>query len=357
MIAFRYIAYHYAKSFAVILLALVAFLVGFDYIDHASELNSSANLTLIYLVYKSFYAIDMLLPLSLVFALITTKVFLINSNALVSFYSLGYSRLDILKPFLVVSSLIVMLFISLHAWPSFSRAYEFSKNIRQHSQYLSPTRDLFFTYKDKYVYFSKMIPLEKRAEGIRVFSVKENALKEVLVASNASYRDGYWVIKSADIIKKPNNISFTSGGIEVQNTKDLKILQGFKPKMLDQVYDGKVNFTIMNAIDAIILLEKQNVDTSSIRAALYKIFIYPFFVPCLIVIIFFFVPISSRSLNISLFSFGAIFSTLLVWGILFTLIELSNHKTIPSEVGIILPVVLLFTIASVKWYQNKKVSS
>ena len=52
--------------------------------------------------------------------------------------------------------------------------------------------------------------------------------------------------------------------------------------MLDQVYEGKVNFTIMNAIDAIDLLEEQNINTSSIRAALYKIFIYPFFVPCLV---------------------------------------------------------------------------
>ena len=354
MISFRYIAYHYTKYFIIIMISLMMFLVGFDYIDHASELSDSANLTVIYLVYKSFYAIDMLLPLALVFAMISTKVFLINSNALVSFYSLGYSRLDILKPFLIVSTLIIMLFISFHAHPSFSRAYEYSKNIRKNAQYLSPTRDLFFTYKDKYIYFSKMIPLEERAEGIRIFNIENSSLTEVLVAKSASYKNGYWVIKQADIITKPKEISFTSGGIELKELKDIKTLKGFRPKMLDQVYDGKVNFTIMNAIDAILLLEKQNVDTSSIRAALYKIFIYPFFVPFLVVIIFFFVPISSRSLNVSLFSFKAILITLMVWGILFMLIELSNNKTLPSEVGVILPIFILALIAFRQWLVNKK---
>ncbi len=349
MLAFRYIAFSYIRYFLIILIALIAFLVGFDYIEHASDLSDSANLILIYLVYKAFFAIDMLLPLSLVFAMISTKIHLIRSNALVSFFSLGYTRIDILRPFLVVSTSIIIIFILLHSLPSFSRADEFSKNIRKHSQYLSPTRDLFFTYKNQYIYFSKMLPLQEKAEDIRVFTVKKNSLKEVLMASSATYRDGYWLIKNADIITKPKEINFDSLGITVTQSNDLKILKGFRPKMLDQVYEGKVNFTIMNAIDAIILLEEQNVNTASIRAALYKIFIYPFFVPFLVVIIFFFVPISVRFVNISLFSFGAILSTLIVWGVLFMLIEFSNNKTIPSEVGIILPIVVLFLIALRQW--------
>jgi len=345
MLAFKYVSIIYLKYFTIILSALVVFMVGFDYIDHASSLSSSANLVLIYIVFKAFFAIDMLLPLSLVFAMISAKVELIRSNALVSFYSLGYTRLDILKPFLVVSTLITLLFISLHSLSSFSRASEFASNIRKDAQYLSPTRDLFFTYKDKYVYFEKMIPLQERAEGVRIFSVKNNSLQDVLVASSAIYKDGYWVIKDANLITKPLKMDFNTLGIKVTHENNLKILKGFRPKMLDQVYEGKVNFTIKNAFDALILLEEQNINTSSIRAALYKIFIYPFYVPFLVVIIFFFVPMSVRFANLSLFSFGAIMVTLMVWGTLFMLIEFSNHKTIRSEIGIILPVVMLFLTA------------
>jgi lipopolysaccharide export system permease protein len=349
VLAFKYIALHYLKYFFIILAALVLFMVGFDYMTYAHKLSSSANLLLIYLVYKAFFAIDMLLPLALIFSMISTKIFLIRSNALVSFFSLGYSRVDILKPFVVVSSLIIMLFISLHSWSSFARANEFSNNIRKNAQYLSPTRDLFFTYKGRYVYFSKLLPLQEKAENIRVFSVKENSLKSVLVAKEASYRDGFWFIKKADIITKPDDLSFNSKGMRVTKSKDLEILGGFRPKILDQVYEGKVNFTIGDAFDAITLLESQNINTSSIKGALYKIFIYPFFVPCLIVIIFFFVPVSVRFLNVSLFSFGAILATLLVWGVLFMLIELSNNKTIPSEVGVVAPIIILFLIAIRQW--------
>ncbi|MEA3370646.1 MAG: LptF/LptG family permease [Campylobacterota bacterium] len=357
MLAFKYISLHYIKYFMVILIALVMFMVGFDYMENAEKLSKSANLLLIYLVYKSFFAIETLLPLALVFAMISTKIFLIRSNALVSFYSLGYSRVDILRPFVVVSSSIIVLFIALHAHPSFSRADEFSKNIRTNAQYLSPTRDLFFTYKGQYVYFSKMLPLVEKAEGIRVFGVKNGSLKEVLVAKEATYRDDYWHIKEADIIIKPDDLSFKSLGIRVKESQELNILQGFRPKMLDQVYEGKVNFTITDAIDAMILLEGQNINTNSIKGALYKIFIYPFFVPCLIVIIFFFVPISVRFLNVSLFSFAAILSSLLIWGVLFMLIELANNKTISSEVGVIAPIIILFLIAFRQWRKYRLVRS
>ena len=331
------------------MLALVVFLVGFDYMENAQKLSKSANLVLIYLVYKSFFAIDMLLPLALIFSMISTKIYLIRSNALVSLYSLGYSRVDVLRPFVVVSSIIIVIFILLHSLSSFSRADEFSNNIRKNAEYLSPTRNLFFTYKDKYVYFSKMLPLQERAEDIRVFSIKNNSLQEVLVASSATYIDEYWSIKEADIISKPDDMTLDSLGIKVTHENDLKILHGFRPKMLDQVYEGKVNFTIKDAIDALVLLKDQNINTSSIKGALYKIFIYPLFVPCLVVIIFFFVPISVRFLNVSLFSFGAILATLLIWGILFMLIELSNNKTISSEVGVLAPVVVLFLIALRQW--------
>ena len=355
MLAFKYIAYHYLKYFAIILGALVLFMVGFDYMGNMDSLPKSANLLVIYLVYKSFFAIDMILPMALVFAMISTKIFLIRSNALVSFFSLGYSRVDVLKPFIVVSSIIIVLFIGLHASSSFAHANEYSNNIRQNSQYLSSTRDLFFTYKGQFVYFSKMIPLQQRAEGIRLFSVKNGSLKEVLIAKGAIYRDNSWYIKRADIITKPDNLKSVSKGIEVVAKNSLKILHGFRPKILDQVYEGRVDFTIGDAVDAILILDEQNINTSSIKGALYKIFIYPFFAPLLIVIIFFFVPISVRFLNVSLFSFGAILSTLLTWAVLFVLTKLSDTKTIPSEVGVIVPIIILLLIAirQYKYYGDK----
>ncbi|MEA3372976.1 MAG: LptF/LptG family permease [Campylobacterota bacterium] len=349
MLSYRYIAFHYLKFFIVIMSALILFVVGIDYMENSDSLPDSANLKILYMIYVGFMASDMLLPLSLVFAMISTKIFLIRSNALVAFYSLGYSKTDILKPFVLVSSVIILLFIMLHGTDKYAKAREYSKNIRDKAQYMRPSSDLFFTFSDQYVYFGRLFPLQKRAQDVRIFKVKDNALQEVIVAESATYRDGYWHIDKARSIKKPERLGFNGEGITIMEHNDLKMLKDFKPKILDQVYEGKVNFTIGDAFDAIDLLSEQKVNIDNIKSALYKIFIYPLFVPFLVVIIFFFVPISPRFLNLSLFSFGAILSTLLVWGVMFMLIKLANNRTIPSEVGIILPVFILFLGALYQW--------
>lgn len=348
MLAFKYISFHYLKYFFIIMTALIMFLVGFDYLQNVNDLPKSANILLIYLVYRVFFAIDMLLPLALVFAMISTKIHLIRSNAMVSFYSLGYSRIDVLKPFIAVSTIIVLLFITAHS-TNFARADEFANNIRKTQQYLNPTKDLFFTYEDKYIYFAELSPLQKKATDVRVFSIENRNLIEMISAKEAFYRDNEWHLVDAHIMKKPKNVDSINSGIEILHVSDLGMLHDFKPKILDQVYEGKVNFTIGDAVDALYLFKDQKVNISQIKSSLYKIFVYPFFVPALIVIIFFFVPTSSRFLNVSLFSFVAILSTLVVWGIIFMMIEYANNKTVSSEVGIILPVFILFLVSILQY--------
>ena len=353
MLVFSYIALHYLKYFAVILFALTLFSVGFDYMGVASKLPDSANLVVMYIVYKVFYSIDMLLPLTLIFAMIATKVSFIRNNTLVAFYALGYSKVDILKPFVAVSTIIIILFVALHS-TSFARANEFAKNIKSNDSLSYTTHDLFFTYNNQYVYFGELFPLQERAEDIRIFTIENGQLAQVVTASSAHYQSGYWYVKEAHIVTKPMVLDFNSSeGITIEADATLKLLKDFRPKILDQVYEGKVDFTISDAMDAIILLQSENLSIDKIKSALYKIFVYPFFVPALIVVIFFLVPISNRFMSISLFTFGAILATLMIWVVLFSLIELSNNKVIPSEVGIILPILLLWVGALIIWQKNR----
>ena len=349
MLAFRYIAFHYIKYFIIILAALSIFMVGFDYMQNGGSLPSSANLVMIYLVYKAFYAIDMLLPLALVFGMIATKVLLIRSNALVAFYSIGYTQNDVLKPFVLVSIMVISIYVALHATSAFARANEYASNIAKSSSYLRPSSNLFFTYENKYIFFGKLFPLQQRASDVRVFEIEESNLKELVVAKSAYYQDNYWHVPKAHVMHKPEQISFDGKGISIEERETMSILKGFKPKILDQVHEGKVNYTIIDAVDALFLLTDQNINIDRIKSALYKTFLNPLFVPSLIIIIFFFVPISQRFLNITLFSFGAILATLLTWSVLFILSELSFNKAIASEVGIVLPVLVLFIMAIWQW--------
>ncbi len=344
MLAFTTLSSLYLRYFSIILIALSSFMVGFDLMDNAAELPSSANLVLIYIMYKYFYAVDMMLPISLAFAMIASLVDLVRSNALVAYFSIGYSKVRILAPFLTMTTLLISVYIGLHA-TNFARANEFADNLRDTSEFIRPTSNLFFMHEGNYIYFGNLYPLSMRAEDIRIFSFEEGHLKETLSASEAVYGDGYWNIQSAHLIRPPKGFDLKASGIVVEDRTHLKVLRDFKPKILDQVYEGKVNFTIIDGFEALTLLKNQNVDVAKIMSGMYRMFITPWFAPLLMVIFFTYTPVSSRFLNLSLFSFGAILVTLMVWGILFMLGELANNKTLPPEVGVIVPIVLLFGVA------------
>jgi len=352
VLAFKTISFLYLKYISIIMMALVLFFVGFDVMDNLSGLPDSANLKLLYALFRSYYAIDILFPISLVFAMIATKISLIRSNSLVAYYSLGYSKADVLRPFTLLSTLLIIVYILLHMYAPFAKGQEYSDNIYSKKVNGGPTQNLFFTYEDYYVYFKELHPLQESAKEVRIFRIEKNDLREVIVAKNAVYQNDYWVVKDAKKLTKPLNIGLESEGIHISEKEDLKLLKDFRPDILDQVYEGSVNYTIFDAFDAMKLLDEQNVNTDKIRSVLYKIIVYPFFVPFVVIIIFFFVPISPRFLNVTLFSFGALLSSLLIWGIFYTLIQLSNAQTLSGEMGIVLPVVLLGFSSLYVWYKK-----
>jgi len=354
VLAFKNISLLYLKYVSIIVVALVLFFVGFDVMDNMNGLPDSANLKLLYALYRSYYALDILFPISLIFAMIAAKIALIRSNALVAYYSLGYSKADVLRPFTLISTLLIVIFILLHMYAPFAKGSEYSNNIYANKIDGAPTQNLFFTYEDYYVYFKELNPLQRSAKDIRVFKIKENDLSEVIVAKKAMYQDDYWVVKDAKTMLKPAQVGLKSEGIVISDKQDLKLLKDFRPDILDQVYEGSSTYTILDAFEAMKILDEQNVNTDKVKSVLYKTIVYPFFVPFVVIIIFFFVPISPRFLNVTLFSFGALLSTLLVWGMFYTLIQLSNAQTVSGEVGIILPVLLLGLTSLIVWYKKGK---
>jgi lipopolysaccharide export system permease protein len=276
MLAFNTLSLIYIRYFSIVLIALSSFMVGFDLMDYASELPSSANLVLIYIMYKYFYAIDMMLPISLVFAMIASLVELVRTNALVAYYALGYSKARIMLPFLSVAGGLIIVYIALHS-TNFARANEFSENLRETSEFIRPTNNLFFTHEGNYIYFGNLYPLSKRAEDIRIFTFKEGHLHEALSATEAVYKNGYWNIQKAHLIRPPETVELNASGIISEDREDLKVLRDFKPKILDQVYEGKVNFTIGDGFEALTLLKNQNVDVAKIMSGMYRMFITPWF--------------------------------------------------------------------------------
>ncbi len=336
----KYLTISYLKNLFFIFIALLLFFVGLDYVLNVKNLPNSANLQTLYIMYKSFYAADLLLPISIIFAMIATKIQLIRSNELVAIYSLGYSKKEVLKPLFFTSLFIVLLSIFLHTTP-FSYAYQNAENIRKYGVISNSTTNLFFKYNDSYIFFKKLFPIQKKANDIRIFEVSNQRLKKIIKAKEANFINNSWKIKNATIIENLNQ------KIDIKKNQNLTLLKGFKPKILDSVYEGKTSFSIVDALYAIKLLKEQKIDIKKIKAALYAQIFYPLFAPFLMIIIFYFVPITQRVFSLTLFSFGAIIFTLFIWGLFFTLMRLSFVGVLAPEISTILPILLLAIIASI----------
>ncbi len=350
---FLYLSFKYLKIFMIIFTALVLFYVGFDYIQVSKILPDSANIRMLYIYFTAQFSSEILLPLALVFSMIATKLLLIRSNELVAFYSIGYTKWHVLRPFVIVSLLITVIYVSLHT-TKYAYAEEYASSIYNKGTLSRVTKNLFFKYKDYYIFFETLHPLAKKVDNLRIFHEINRDVVETIRAKEAYYRDDRWYIPHAQKFLKNNEIEFEDRIVERFDDKSIEILEGFKPEILDHIQQGKVVYSILDAFEAIKLLEEQQSSTDKVYTSLYAMIINPLFAPALILIIFFFVPISSRSLNVTLFSFLALLATLAIWGILFLLRRLTENGMFSPEVGIILPVVLIFISAIVVWFQKAR---
>jgi lipopolysaccharide export system permease protein len=336
----KYILYNYLKNFFVIFLSLEFFYVGIDLLSNYQDLPNSANLQLLYIVFKSLDAVNYAVPLSVVFSMIMTKFAMIRSNELVTLYSIGITKKAIVVPLFLCSLSISLLYISLN-FTSFAYALEYSGNLLKYNTIGTNSSELFLKNNNEYVYFKKLDPIRKKASGIKIFTIENNDLTQIVSAKNGFFDKDSWILQDVLIKKKPIVNSIDSPGI-VQSVQEKYItLKDFRPKIIENVYKGEYDMSIIDALDALNFFSSQNINLDRIKTLLYSHLLFPLFAPLLVVILFYQLPISSRYFNLALLSFVFIFVTLSTWGILFILIKLSSTSVIIPELGVMLPILLL----------------
>jgi lipopolysaccharide export system permease protein len=339
----NYVLTKYLKNFIIVLVSLELFFVGIDFLQNFKDVPRSANLQLLYILYNAFFTLTLTLPLSLVFGWIITLILLIKNNEFVAFLSLGVRPKNIYFPIIGVSFLLLSILLLLQATP-LAYSYE-QKNKIMDGEYFSSTKaDIFLKYDNYFVYFKRFFPLEKRAEEIHIFKIQDNDVVESIVASKASFHNDRWYVSNATITTKPSQIIWDTSKVIVKEEKSLETLEGFKPKILDNVYESKSNFSIIDAVYAFLLLKAQNINTDTIRASLYYQVFVPFFILPIILIIFVSTSINSRFFNISKFSSLSVFFTLIFWGIFFMLHKFAKGGVVIPEVALLVPLALWFII-------------
>jgi lipopolysaccharide export system permease protein len=350
----KYILKKYLLNFIIVLISLELFFVGIDFLQNFKNIPASANLQLLYLLYNSFFTLTLALPLSIVFGWVITLTIFIRNNEFVAFNALGATRKDIFIPVVNISIFLLTLLIFLQATP-LAYSYEQKRKIVNNQYFTSSKNDIFLKYNDYYVYFEKLLPLEKRAENIHIFKVIDMDIVETIIGQKAYFQNNRWYVVDVKIINKPKDLSLENTKLDVRYEKFLHTLDGFKPNILDNVYEGNTEFSILDAVAALVLLDEQGINTQKIRSVLYNQVVIPFFVIPLLLLIYAYASLNSRFFNIGKFTSFSIFGTLIVWGFFFMLFKFTNGGVVVPELSILLPM-LIWVLSSIYFY-NRKINS
>ncbi len=350
----KFIVYNYLKNFFIIFFALELFYVGLDLLTNYHKLPNSANLQILYIMFQAMTAVNYLLPLSIVFAMIVTKFAMIKSNELISMYALGLGKDDLVKPLFVSSMVITVIYIVFNFTP-FSYAREYGQNLLKFSQISTNTKDLFLKNGSEYIFFEKLDPIRKIATNIRIFSVKNGDLRYIINAEKGYYKEKNWILYNVVKTVKRKVETLDDSGLEIIKYSTLETLENFKPKIIDNIYNGKFNLSILDAIEALKFFNAQELNTDRIRTIIFSQLFLPVFAPFLVLIFFYKVPMISRYKNLTLISFSLAFITVITWGILFLLNKLSFNLVLLPEIGIMIPMFFLGIYALFIYVRDKKI--
>lgn len=348
---FRFISGIYLKNFFIIFFSLLGFYCGVDLILNFKDLPKAANLDLLYVMFLSFSAVPYVFPISLIFAWVVSLIAMIRANELVSLYALGLSKnYVILFPFLW-ALFFCFAYIALN-FTSFAYANDYKRNILKNGTIMKQSGEVFLKFNNDFVYISKINNGQNSAQNIKIFSINDLNLSSFISAKNAHFEGESWILREGNITLLPKNYELAKDGLKIEDFSQLKSLDGFKPKIIEGVASNS-DYSILDALESFGLFKAQNVNTTALRISLYKFIFTPFFAPFLMLIMYYFFPVIARFFNLAFITFIAFVLTLMIWGVLFLLTRLSENGVIASEIGIVMPIILLAFLSACMYYKHR----
>lgn len=348
---FVYLAKLYIKNLLSILFGLSFAFASIDYFQHVQQLNVTSNYKILYIFYMWQEALGLLYPLAIVFALIMTKLSLIKNNTMGALHAFGYDKKRLFIPLFTVASLTYLIFLTLHT-TEFSYAKDKAASLLKNELNAYNVNDLFFKYNDTFVYITKLDPIEKKIEDITIFKVEDYQVRYTIHAPIATFDGEKWT--AYDAMLKTH--IYEQGELKrytVEYKKSIETLEGYKPKIIESLYEGKA-LNIIDAYATLKLLNKQNLSSDKIRATLYDKVIVPLFSLALLLILFFKLPFHARMMNTGAVIALSLAVTFVIWGILFGLSQMGSNGVLIPELTAIIPVVLLWAYAIYIYFTDER---
>jgi len=348
---FVYLAKLYIKNLLSILFGLSFAFAAIDYFQHVQELNVTSNYKILYIFYMWQEALGLLYPLAIVFALIMTKLSLIKNNTMGALHAFGYDKKRLFIPLFTVASLTYLIFLTLHT-TEFSYAKDKAASLLKNELSAYNVNDLFFKYNDTFVYITKLDPIEKKIEDITIFKVEGYQVRYTIHAPIATFDGEKWT--AYDAMLKTH--IYEQGELKrytVEYKESIETLEGYKPKIIESLYEGKA-LNIIDAYATLKLLNKQNLSSDKIRATLYDKVVVPLFSMALLLILFFKLPFHARMMNTGAVIALSLAVTFVIWGILFGLSQMGSNGVLIPELTAIIPVVLLWAYAIYIYFTDER---
>ncbi len=347
---FYFIGFYYIKYFILITVALCFFFVGIDILKFSHQLPDSANLMILFFLYDFIYALGFILPISLLLSAIVVFAVLLRNNEFVALLSLGYSKQQIIQPIFIIASLVLICFIGTNASPLAYAKEKVEQIINKNSNNRSKG-ELLVKYKNNYVYFERIYPLIQKAEGIRVYTIEGKNLLQFIVASHATFIKNKWQLQDVTLLTFSPGFKLGEQAFSKEVLPTLEILEGFKPKILDIIYERSGSVSIIDALTSLNFLESEEVNLSKIRGILYSLVLFPFFSIPTLALILFKMPYTIRYGEMTPYIFSALLISLMAWGVFFALSRFSMSGFIHPEWVFVLPMCLWFCLG---WIFLKK---
>ncbi|AJC86814.1 LptF/LptG family permease [Campylobacter sp. RM16704] len=351
-IFFRYISSLYLKSFFILFFSLTFFFVAIDFLVNFNKLPKSANLELMYIFFLTCSAVSYILPLAIVLALVLCVFNMIRSNEFVSLYALGLSKNQVIFYPFIWAMFFCCIYVGLNFTP-FAYVDEYKSNIIKRGTVNREGGEILIKYNDKFIYIEKIA--NEILYNVKIFDTYNLDIQSMINAKDANFDGVSWGLNNVTIVNIPRNLIVSKEGLSVEEFKNINGLEDFSPKILERISltDSNPSYSILDALESMIIYTKQNISTSALRSSLYSLIFTPFFAPFLMLIIYYYFPLISRFFNLAFLAFVFFVCILLVWGLLFLLTRLSENEILSPELGIILPVFILMCIGSFYYLKHK----
>ncbi len=351
-LTFRYLAKHYIINFIALLLGISLAFSIIDYFQHSEQLALSSNYKILYVYYMWQEALVLLYPLTLIFAVIMTKLTLVKSSNMVILHSFGYTKRQLFYPFLLVSVSVYLIFTYLHT-TQFSYAKDKAKAMLAKEGVDSYSlKDLFFIYNGTFVYAKNIDPINKKMKDLVLFRLNGNNLEYTMDAKEAYFTGKGWLAKdifTRKLVYDNNNLV----KYETEVRDEILTLIGYEPKIIESIQEGKA-LNMTDSFRALKLLEEQKLNTHKLRSTIYYKTIFPLFSIAMVLILFFKIPFHARYMNLAFVLAISLGISFLVWGILFAFNQMGQNGVIPPELAIPLPISILWIYSLGIFFNNKE---